>query len=403
MHNPFLDIGILDLFDILFVAVLFYTAIVWLRSTRAAFIVRGLFTLVAIYIVARQLDLQLTAWIFQGFFAIFLIMVVVIFQEELRQIFERIALWSLGRKTSSPLHSDAADILLRTLADLARDKIGALVVACGKAPIARHLSGGIESGSKLSEPILRSIFDPHSPGHDGAVIIEGDRIARFAAHLPLSKDIRQLANVGTRHSAALGLSELTDAFCIVVSEERGQISIARDGRLRPMENFQELAVLLQEFLDEKYPPAEHRRISIGLLRENWLAKAAGLGLAIGLWYVFVPGSKNTEITYEVPVELRNLPQQLALERVQPPEVKATFTGPRRAFYLFDSRKLKVSVDASLAELGRRTFRLSDENIRHPPDLTLQALEPSTLQISVTKVVTRDGEKSPTVAPEHERN
>jgi len=403
MHNPFLDIGILDLFDILFVAVLFYTAIVWLRSTRAAFIVRGLFTLVAIYIVARQLDLQLTAWIFQGFFAIFLIMVVVIFQEELRQIFERIALWSLGRKTSSPLHSDAADILLRTLADLARDKIGALVVVCGKAPIARHLSGGIESGSKLSEPILRSIFDPHSPGHDGAVIIEGDRIARFAAHLPLSKDIRQLANVGTRHSAALGLSELTDAFCIVVSEERGQISIARDGRLRPMENFQELAALLQEFLDEKYPPAEHRRISIGLLRENWLAKAAGLGLAIGLWYVFVPGSKNTEITYEVPVELRNLPQQLALERVQPPEVKATFTGPRRAFYLFDSRKLKVSVDASLAELGRRTFRLSDENIRHPPDLTLQALEPSTLQISVTKVVTRDGEKSPTVAPEHERN
>jgi diadenylate cyclase len=403
MHNPFLDIGILDLFDILFVAVLFYTAIVWLRSTRAAFIVRGLFTLVAIYIVARQLDLQLTAWIFQGFFAIFLIMVVVIFQEELRQIFERIALWSLGGKTSSPLHSDAADILLRTLADLARDKIGALVVVCGKAPIGRHLSGGIESGSKLSEPILRSIFDPHSPGHDGAVIIEGDRITRFAAHLPLSKDVRQLANVGTRHSAALGLSELTDAFCIVVSEERGQISIARDGRLRPMENFQELAALLQEYLDEKYPSPVHRRISIELLRQNWLAKAAGLGLAIGLWYVFVPGSKNTEITYEVPVELRNLPQQLALERVQPPEIKATFTGPRRAFYLFDSRKLKVSVDASLAELGRRTFRLSDENIRHPPDLTLQALEPSTLQISVTKVVTRDGEKNPTVAPEHERN
>ena len=403
MHKLFLDIGITDLIDILFVAVLFYTAIVWLKTTRAAFIVRGLFTLVAIYIVARQLELELTAWIFQGFFAIFLIMVVVIFQEELRQIFERIALWSLGGKTSVPLHSGAADILLRTLADLARDKIGALVVVRGKAPLARHLSGGIEADCKLSEPILRSIFDPHSPGHDGAVIIEDDRITRFAAHLPLSKDVRQLANVGTRHSAALGLSELTDAFCIVVSEERGQISIARDGRLRLMENFQELAALLQEYLNEKYPPPERRRISIGLVRENWLTKAATLSLAIGLWYVFVPGSKNTEITYAVPVELRNLPQQLALERVQPSEVKATFTGPRRAFYLFDSSKLKVSVDASLAELGRRTFRLSDQNIQHPPDLTLQGLEPSTLQISVTKVVTRDGEKSATMAPENERN
>ena len=403
MHSPFLDISITDLIDILFVTVLFYTAIVWLKTTRAAFIVRGLFILVAIYIVARQLDLELTAWIFQGFFAIFLIMVVVIFQEELRQIFERIALWSLGSKRSVPLHSSAADILLRTLADLARDKIGALVVVRGRAPIARHLSGGIESDCKLSAPILKSIFDPHSPGHDGAVIIEGDRIARFAAHLPLSKDIQQLADVGTRHSAALGLSELTDAFCIVVSEERGRISIARDGRLRVMENFQELAALLQEFLDEKYPPPEHRRISIGLLRENWLAKAATLGLAIGLWYVFVPGSKRTQITYAVPVELRNLPQQLALERVQPPEVKATFSGPRRAFYLFDSSKLKVSVDASLAELGRRTFRLSDQNIRHPPDLTLQSLEPSTLQISVSKVVTRDGEKGATMAPNDERN
>jgi diadenylate cyclase len=393
MLDLFRSLSIADIIDILFVALLFYSAIVWLKRTRAAFVVRGLFVLVAIYIVARQLELELTAWVFQGFFAIFLIIVVVIFQEELREIFERIALWSLGRRTTAALVPERADILLRTLAELARDKVGALVVVQGEIPVARHITGGIEADSKISEPLLRSIFDPHSPGHDGAVIIEGERISRFAAHLPLSKDVRQLANVGTRHSAALGLSELTDAFTIVVSEEKGRISIARDGRLRAMEHIQELAALLQEFLREKYPPPERRRLSLQLVRENWLAKAGALCLAIGLWYVFVPGSKKVEATYRIPVEVQNLPQDLSLERIQPPEVKATFTAPRRAFYLFNPTKLKVTVDASLAEIGRRTFRISDLNIRHPPELTLQELEPSTLHISVTRTPTKNGEKS----------
>ena len=107
------------------------------------------------------------------------------------------------------------------------------------------------SDGKISEPLLKSIFDPHSPGHDGAVIIENDQIARFAAHLPLSKDFQQLAHVGTRHSAALGLAELSDAMCIAVSEERGKISVARNGRLRQVDNMQELGSLLQKFLQRE--------------------------------------------------------------------------------------------------------------------------------------------------------
>src|SRR6185437_5267675 len=91
--------------------------------------------------------------------------------------------------------------------------------------------GGIELDGKLSAPVLTSIFDPHSPGHDGAVVLEGDRIRRFATHLPLSANFQQLGRTGTRHSAALGLSEVTDALSIVVSEEQGTIAVARNGRL----------------------------------------------------------------------------------------------------------------------------------------------------------------------------
>jgi len=384
MFTPFFNIGIADVVDILVVAVLLYTATAFLKQTRAAFIIRGIFILAAIYIIARYLDLQLTAWLFQGFFAIFLIIIVVIFQEELRQIFERIAVWSLAPKGIAPLRSNTADILVGTLADFAKDRIGALLVIEGKDPIARHVMGGIELEGKISEPLLKSIFDPHSAGHDGAVIIENDRVVRFAAHLPLSKDFFQLANVGTRHSAALGLAELSDALCIAVSEERGTISVARDSRLRQIENIQELALMLESFLQEKFPSAERRTLSVSLIRENWIAKLVSFSLAVGLWYVLVPGSSTIEVTYKLPVQVQNLQPDYRVEEVQPAEVNATFTGPKRAFYFFDPSKLRVDIDLSTTEAGRKTLRLSEQNVRHPQTLTLQQLAPTTVRVMVRK-------------------
>jgi diadenylate cyclase len=327
----------------------------------------------------------MTAWIFQGFFAIFLIMIVVIFQEELRQLFERIAVWSLARKRIPTLGSSTSDVLVRTVADLAKEHVGALIVIRGNDPLERHITGGIPLDGKVSAPLLKSIFDPHSPGHDGAVMVDQDSIARFAAHLPLSKDLRQLANVGTRHSAALGLAELTDALCIVVSEERGTISVARDGKLREVQNIQELGAVLESFLQTKFPSSTQNNIALPLFRENWIAKAIAIALAIGFWYIFVPGAKTVDVSYTVPVSIENLPPDLQVEDIEPPVVNATFRGPRRAFYLFNSSKIKVAIDVSMAELGRRTFTITEKNIQYPKELTLQDVSPSTLRLSVRKV------------------
>ena len=383
--NPFPTITFAEIVDIIFVAVLLYTAIVWARQTRAAFVVRGILILGGIYIIARYLDLQMTAWVFQGFFAIFLIMIVVIFQEELRQFFERIAVWSLARKRVPALGSYASDILVRTLSDLAKEHIGALMVIRGNDPLERHITGGIPLDGKLSGPLLKSIFDPHSPGHDGAVLVEQDSITRFAAHLPLSKNLMQLSNVGTRHSAALGLAELTDALCIVVSEERGTISFARDGKLREVENLQQLGAVIDSFLRTKFPSTRQSNLSLQFFRENWIAKAISLSLAIGFWYIFVPGSKTVQVSYRIPVSVENLPADLRVEDIEPPMVNATFSGPRRAFYLFDARKIRVAIDVSMADLGRRTFNISEQNIRYPKELTLTEVSPSTLRLSVKKI------------------
>ena len=355
----FATITVGEIVDVLLVAILIYTAIVWLRRTRAAFVVRGILILGAAYMVVRYLDLQMTAWIFQAFFAVFLMMIVVIFQEELRQMFERIAVWSFNRQPVPTATSATAYILVRALAELARGRIGALVVIVGKDPVGRHVTGGIALDGRMSVPLLRSIFDAHSPGHDGAVLIENDRLTRFAAHLPLSKNLAQTAHVGTRHSAALGLAELCDALCLVVSEERGTITIASNGRLRQLDSPQELAVAIQGFLSDKFPAKERSHLGLHLVRENWLAKVVSICLALGLWYLFVPGSKIVEVSYQVPVTVENLPANLQLEAVDPPAVRATFSAPRRTFYLIDRKKIRVSANTALAELGRRTFALSE--------------------------------------------
>jgi hypothetical protein len=195
----------------------------------------------------------------------------------------------------------------------------------------------------------------------------------------------QLSNVGTRHSAALGLAELTDALCIVVSEERGTISFARDGKLREVENLQQLGAVIDSFLRTKFPSTRQSNLSLQFFRENWIAKAISLSLAIGFWYIFVPGSKTVQVSYRIPVSVENLPADLRVEDIEPPMVNATFSGPRRAFYLFDARKIRVAIDVSMADLGRRTFNISEQNIRYPKELTLQELNPSTLKLSVKKI------------------
>jgi uncharacterized protein (TIGR00159 family) len=366
--NPFPTITFAEVVDIIFVAVLLYTAIVWARQTRAAFVVRGILILGGIYIIARYLDLQMTAWVFQGFFAIFLIMIVVIFQEELRQFFERIAVWSLARKRAPALGSQTSDILVRTLSDLAKEHVGALMVIRGNDPLERHITGGIALEGKLSGPLLKSIFDPHSPGHDGAVLVEQDNITRFAAHLPLSKDLTQLTHVGTRHSAALGLAELTDALCIVVSEERGTISFARDGKLREVENLQQLGAVIDSFLRTKFPSTQQSNISLQFFRENWIAKAISLSLAIGFWYIFVPGSKTVQAVIESQ-SVENLPADLRVEDIEPPMVNATLAAAQ-SFH--SSTHENKSCDRRLmADLGRRTFNISEQNIA-TPELTLRS-------------------------------
>jgi len=193
--------------------------------------------------------------------------------------------WSLRRAGSDRAAPEVVDILMSSVSKLAHDRTGALVVLHGRDPLYRHVDRGWNLDGELSQALLESIFDTHSVGHDGAVIIESGRVARFGCHLPLSKEWTRGTDLGTRHTAALGISERTDALCVVVSEERGTVTVTRNGRLEMIPDLRSLQRLLEAFLAETAPrPAKHAMTA--LVTHN--AREKGLALAVStiMWLFF---------------------------------------------------------------------------------------------------------------------
>lgn len=378
-------LGVTGFLDITFMTLLIYSVLVWFKKTKAAFVLTGILIIAGVYIIARELNLVLTAAVFQGFFAVILVAVIVIFQEELRHFFEQVAVWSLNRRLtkreSRRLSHPEVETLVRTTVELAKEKIGALIVIRGKDMIIRYLNGGVDLDGKLSEQLLKSILDPHSIGHDGAVVIERGRITKFSCFLPLSKNAEIIMHSGTRHAAALGLAELTDSFCIVVSEERGTISVAHEGVIKKIPGGKELSVLLDRFYQEITPIRVKNSLQEFFLK-NSREKIIALGVAMALWFALVYGSKLVYKTYTVPVKYSVLPSTLTVREIEPDEVDVTFSGPRRAFYFFNKKDITVFLKLWNLEEGSREIRISEADVLLPKKFVFESIEPPAVSVYV---------------------
>jgi hypothetical protein len=247
----------------------------------------------------------------------------------------------------------------------------------------RHIQGGVGLNGEISQALLLSLFDPGSLGHDGAVVIEGDRVSRFSVHLPLSQDFAQIGSRGTRHSAALGLVERTDALCLVVSEERGEMAVAQAGQLAAGQSPAELRSVLTTFLARTREAEERPRRLLSLVRTNWVEKALAAGLAVALWLVFVSGTQVTRRLQVVAVVATNVHPDYTLEKIEPEQLEVTLSGLRRDFYALDPTSLQIQVDAFLVGLGRRKFEVTSADVRHPPEFSVERVEPSEVHLFVT--------------------
>lgn len=237
-----------------------------------------------IYELSNALNLQSTQAILKSFFSAFLIIFAIVFQKELRRFFGFLGAISTGGKIQPP-SENSLKIITKAVEKMAQNKIGALIVFPGRENIERHLEGGVRLNGHLSFQLILSIFDSASPGHDGAVVINKDQVRRFGVHLPLSENAEAIKGMGTRHRAALGLSESSDALCLVVSEEKGTISIAHNKKIFKVKSNEELEKALGEFLEEITPPLNLSYLQKWLTKNAWVLTFSFL-LAIVVWVFF---------------------------------------------------------------------------------------------------------------------
>ncbi len=229
LHRP----GLADIADILVVAAIVYKLLMLTRDTRGSAVLKGLLLLLVLVGISNLVGLTALNWLLMAVINNGPIVLVILFQPEIRKALEQI-----GRGARIDVRRDEAvedankliDEIIRCLLSLSRRRVGALIVFENKTGLKDIIENGIQLDSKISAGLLENIFEPNTPLHDGAVVIRGDRIMSAASFLTLT-DASISHDLGTRHRAALGVSETTDATVLIVSEETGIISMAKSGKL----------------------------------------------------------------------------------------------------------------------------------------------------------------------------
>ncbi len=229
------DIG--AIIDILVVTFIIYWLLCVAQGTRALTLIRGIVTLFAfMFLLGWVLELDTLNWLLRTVWPALLIAIPVIFQPELRRAFEQLGHTGSWLKNPFPNQEESAtdyavDEIVRAASQLSRLRYGALIVIERETGLQDYVSKGVSLDAEISRQLLINIFFPNSPLHDAAVIIQGDRILAASVVLPLTDNISASSQLGTRHRAAIGVTEESDALAVVVSEETGQMSVAHSGRL----------------------------------------------------------------------------------------------------------------------------------------------------------------------------
>lgn len=234
------DIRITDVVEVIIIAFFVYQVLKWIKNTRAWMLLRGILVVVIFFIIAAILQMNTILWLGEKLISVAVIALLVVFQPELRYalehlgrggIFSRLLSPFVGRNSESRFSDKTLNDINISCQDMSRVKTGALIVVENQVGLDEYIRTGITLDSLVSRQLINNIFEKNTPLHDGAIIIRGDRIVAATCYLPLSSSFYINKDLGTRHRSALGLSEVSDAMIIVVSEETGSISYAMGGKL----------------------------------------------------------------------------------------------------------------------------------------------------------------------------
>ncbi|MDH3330082.1 MAG: diadenylate cyclase, partial [Desulfobulbaceae bacterium] len=369
------------LLDILVFTLIIYLLYRTLRATGTWQIVLGL-TIAALGAgLASLIGLRGVGWIFSNFSQVALIALLIIFQPEMRKVLERTTslLRGQSREESVGLATLIGDVLLA----LSKKRWGGLIVIPGRDSLRQWISEGIQVDAVPSFSLFMSVFDPSSPGHDGAAVIENGRIARIAVRLPLSETNSLPEIMGTRHHASMGLAEKTDALVMTVSEERGTISFFEKGsRVTVTEQGEAVARILEHGMTY-VKKATDLSVVRGQMWQTAIEAGACFIVACLFWVTVVMSKTQVgDMIFTVPVQYAGLQSHLVLEGEVPQDVKLHLEGPMSSLTTLDLSLLKVQIDLSGVGEGEQVVNLSEQNVQVGKKVKVLDIIPSSIDLQV---------------------
>ncbi|MFH1671957.1 MAG: diadenylate cyclase [Pseudomonadota bacterium] len=377
----FTDLRWIDFFDILILSFFLYRLFMIFWRTNAIHIILGLIFIWVVSMVAQNLGLVFTSWFMGGFSAVSVVIIIVIFRNEIRDVLIRSnplkLLFGHPGQAIVTDYQSIADTVFR----LARKKTGALIVFRRRNRLHDHLKEGIDIDALVSPQVIESVFNHYAPVHDGAMVIDGNRITKVGTYLPLTEREHLPQRFGTRHRAALGIAERSDAVVVVISEERQEVSIAIGQEITRIPSANILARKVKMILQNGGHEAKPNIYRLQQIGRELIGLGVSFIIVMAFWHTFA-GKQQSLISLTAPLEFRNLPAEYDMIKVSSDKIDVQVSGNRRLINTLRGEQLSAFVDLINAQSGRNKIPLSKENLRLPPGLEVVKVTPSTIFVSL---------------------
>ncbi|MDX9786726.1 MAG: diadenylate cyclase [Desulfobacterales bacterium] len=373
-----------DVVDIALNSYILYRLYTLFRGTNTFRVLIGIACLWFIQRISSSMGFLVTSWALQGITAAAALIIIVVFRNEIRSVFQtqnwQALFWGSPKGAE---HSDA-DQIADALFALAEKRIGAILVFPGKEDLSELIHGGIPWQGTVSTEMIVSIFWPGNPVHDGAAVIIGNQIKTVGSILPLTDRTDLPSHWGTRHRAAAGLTERSDALAVIVSEERGRVMMSKGTVISEIKTPREMKLTLQSHLNiqespEKGIQSEKFRKAMVAVLSFVLVASAWVGLSRG---------RDTLISLDVPIHYQNLRTGIEIVETSANTVRLQLSGFSTLINAVRPDQIAIKIDLGAAEPGNNTFQINAPNVSLPPGIALTGLSPSRVEVLLDAVTTR---------------
>ena len=374
-----------DVVDISLNSYILFRFYVLFRGTNVFRVLIGMTVLWFLQRIAISLGLIVTSWVVQGIVAVGAIIIIVVFRNEIRRVLQaknlKSILWGFSYKSAiTPI-----EIIVDSVFEMAQRRCGALIVFPGKEDLSDVVRGGIPWKGMITREMITSIFWPDNPVHDGAAVVQGDQIRVVGAILPLSERDDLPSHYGTRHRAALGLADATDSLVIVVSEERGDVLLAKGNRLREIKQ----KITLEQNIQEHVGIAAVKKGAVK--RERMEISAAALLSLIfitGIWFSVSRG-QDTLVSLDIPIDYTNRNPGTEIVDTSVKSVSLVLSGSGALVKSITPDQVGVRLDLSNSVIGANSYSITTENVSLPPGIILREVTPNTIEVLIDETIKKE--------------